>query len=85
MIVKTKAARDITWAAIIIVCTIIAAHLWHERCTCPELDEVYWVAPPLDTLRAEKNFVMIRDANNNYWVWRPKKPSTSLRSDGIGR
>lgn len=80
-----RAARYITWAAYLTFGGIIASFLWIKDCECPEIDEVYWMPPPIDTIRHDKAFVMVRDGNNNYWVWKPKKHEASPKSGGTNR
>ena len=70
---RKKEVLYVTLLAIAGVTLGIVAH--NIRCDCPEVDSVYMMQEPIDTLRADKAFVLVRDGNNRYWVWRPDKVS----------
>jgi hypothetical protein len=67
-----KAISKDVMIIILSICLLISV-VWAEQRECPELDSLYWMPHPIDTLRNDKYFVMVRDANNNYWVWKPNE------------
>jgi hypothetical protein len=50
---------------ILISCGIIHTY----RCKCPQLEEVYWMQEPIDTLNVTKEKTLIRDANGHYFTF----------------
>jgi hypothetical protein len=48
---------------------IACAAIHHYRCRCPQLEEVYWMQEPIDTLNITKEKTLIRDANGHYFTF----------------
>jgi hypothetical protein len=51
----------------------IMGYVMGRHAEYPDIEEMYYIEPPLDTLMYDDTWIMFKDANNNYFRYKYRK------------